>query len=102
MRAAAAAQPGRCSPSQLQVAIGDRQFIVFMIPHHSGAILMCREARIQDAELVQLCNEIKDAQRREIEQMNAIRARLESKPRTPPQRVHLGHARICNNRNHSY
>lgn len=67
-----------------QVAIGDRQFIASMVPHHSGAILMCREARVQDAELVQLCNEIKDAQRREIEQMDAIRARLESMPRNPP------------------
>ena len=61
-----------------QSAIGDRQFIASMIPHHSGAILMCREARIQDVELTKLCEEIKSAQRKEIEQMNAIRARLES------------------------
>jgi uncharacterized protein (DUF305 family) len=60
-----------------QSAIGDRQFIASMIPHHSGAILMCREAPIQDAELTKLCEEIAIAQRREIEQMNAIRARLE-------------------------
>ena len=48
-----------------------------MIPHHSGAILMCREARIQDVELIKLCEEIASAQRKEIEQMNAIQARLE-------------------------
>lgn len=60
-----------------QSAIGDSQFIASMIPHHSGAILMCREARIQDVELTKLCEEIASAQRREIEQMNAIRARLE-------------------------
>ena len=60
-----------------QSAIGDRQFIASMIPHHSGAILMCREARIQDVELIKLCEEIANAQRKEIEQMNAIRARLE-------------------------
>lgn len=60
-----------------QSAIGDIQFIASMILHHSGAILMCREARIQDVELIKLCEEITSAQRREIEQMNAIRARLE-------------------------
>ena len=64
-----------------QSAIGDRQFIASMVPHHSGAILMCREARLRDAELSKLCEEIARAQRREIEQMNAIRARLESKAR---------------------
>ncbi|WP_363318062.1 DUF305 domain-containing protein [Hydrogenophaga sp.] len=64
-----------------QSAIGDRQFIASMIPHHSGAILMCREARLTDLELIKLCEEIAGAQRREIEQMNAIRARLESRAR---------------------
>nr|WP_137917514.1 DUF305 domain-containing protein [Hydrogenophaga sp. 2FB] len=64
-----------------QSAIGDSQFIASMIPHHSGAILMCREARLRDVELTKLCEEIASAQRREIEQMNAIRARLESRAR---------------------
>lgn len=59
-----------------QTFIDDRQFIGSMIPHHSGAILMCREADIEDAELVQLCGEIIEAQRREIEQMEAIGRRL--------------------------
>lgn len=59
-----------------QTFIDDRQFIDFMIPHHSGAILMCSEADIEDAELVQLCGEIIEAQRREIEQMEAIGRRL--------------------------
>ena len=59
-----------------QTAIGDRQFIASMIPHHSGAILMCREAALEDAELVALCSQIETAQRREIEQMEAIQARL--------------------------
>lgn len=59
-----------------QTAIGDGQFIASMIPHHSGAILMCREATLKDAELIKLCEQISSGQRREIEQMNAIQARL--------------------------
>lgn len=63
-----------------QTPLGDTQFIASMIPHHSGAILMCREAQLQDAELKSLCAEISTGQRREIEQMNAIAARLTGKP----------------------
>lgn len=59
-----------------QTAVGDAQFIRSMIPHHSGAILMCREASISDAELAQLCGEIERAQREEIEQMQRIFDRL--------------------------
>lgn len=63
--------------TRLQVMIDDRQFIDSMIPHHSGAILMCREANLGDAELVALCSEIMAAQRSEIEQMESIRNRLD-------------------------
>lgn len=59
-----------------QSLIGDRQFIASMIPHHSGAILMCGEAKLTDPELIKLCGEISEGQRKEIEQMDAIRARL--------------------------
>ena len=59
-----------------QGLVGDRQFIASMIPHHSGAILMCREADLADRELVDLCGSIIAAQRGEIERMEAIRARL--------------------------
>lgn len=62
--------------TRAQAVIDDRQFIASMIPHHSGAILMCREASLSDPELVTLCGEITEAQRREISQMEAIRARL--------------------------
>ncbi|WP_108462827.1 DUF305 domain-containing protein [Devosia naphthalenivorans] len=62
--------------TRTQAFIDDRQFIDSMIPHHSGAILMCREADLKDSELVQLCGEIIEAQRREIEQMEAIGERL--------------------------
>ena len=58
-----------------QAGIGDVQFIRSMIPHHSGAILMCREARLTDPELAALCDQIRNGQRREIDQMEAILAR---------------------------
>lgn len=60
-----------------QALIDDQEFIASMIPHHSGAILMCREAQFADKELVDLCRQISVGQRKEIEQMNAIKARLE-------------------------
>ena len=59
-----------------QALIDDRQFIESMIPHHSGAILMCREADLKDPELAALCSDITGAQRSEITQMEEIRARL--------------------------
>jgi len=59
-----------------QAAIDDRQFIASMVPHHSGAILMCREAKLTDPELVSLCQNISRTQREEIEQMDRIAARL--------------------------
>ena len=62
--------------TRAQALIGDRQFIASMIPHHSGAILMCREARLSDPELVTLCGEITKAQREEITQMEKIAEKL--------------------------
>lgn len=59
-----------------QTLVGDRQFIASMIPHHSGAILMCRKSAITDPELLTLCSEISRGQRHEIDQMNAIEKRL--------------------------
>jgi uncharacterized protein (DUF305 family) len=47
-----------------------------MIPHHSGAILMCEEASIDDPEIVALCGQIISSQQAEIEQMEAILKRL--------------------------
>jgi uncharacterized protein (DUF305 family) len=55
-----------------QAAVGDREFLRSMIPHHSGAILMCREAAITDPDIVSLCKEIVESQEREIAQMTAI------------------------------
>jgi len=61
-----------------QTPIGDAQFTRSMIPHHSGAILMCREADIADGELRSLCETIEQGQREEIEQMKAILLRLQA------------------------
>jgi hypothetical protein len=60
-----------------QFPVGDTQFVRSMIPHHSGAILMCREAQLSDPELITLCEEIIAAQREEITQMETILSRLE-------------------------
>jgi hypothetical protein len=58
-----------------QALVGDREFLRSMIPHHSGAVLMCERARIQDPEIVSLCGRIIQSQTQEIEQMKAILAR---------------------------
>jgi hypothetical protein len=59
-----------------QAGIGDEQFVKSMIPHHSGAILMCDGAKLQDAELRQLCTGISAGQQAEIDQMRSILERL--------------------------
>lgn len=59
-----------------QTGIDDTQFIRSMIPHHSGAILMCEKAEIKDRELQQLCANITSGQQQEIDQMKAILNRL--------------------------
>ena len=61
-----------------QALVDNQQFVDSMIPHHSGAILMCREAKLTDPELRKLCDDIVKAQRAEITQMEAIAARLRS------------------------
>jgi uncharacterized protein (DUF305 family) len=59
-----------------QTAISDRQFLRSMIPHHSGAILMCNEASLQDRRILELCKSIVAGQQQEIDQMRAILADL--------------------------
>ena len=62
-----------------QTAIGDEQFIRSMIPHHAGAILMCHEASLRDKELKDLCGSIISSQQAEIDQMKAIKRRLDQR-----------------------
>jgi hypothetical protein len=58
-----------------QALVGDRQFLRSMIPHHSGAILMCERAKIRDPEIQDLCQQIIASQKQEIAQMKDILAR---------------------------
>ncbi len=55
-----------------QIGVGDKQFLRSMIPHHSGAILMCQKAKLTDPKLKQLCQDIIVAQKAEIAQMEAM------------------------------
>lgn len=59
-----------------QTFVGDTQLIKSMIPHHSAAITMCREASLTDRELRGICSEIIESQQREINEMNGILSRL--------------------------
>lgn len=68
---------GSFAATRAQALIDDRQFVDSMIPHHSGAILMCREAALGDPELVALCDDIMRTQRSEIEQMERIKVRID-------------------------
>lgn len=60
-----------------QAAVSDKQFLRSMIPHHAGAILMCEQAPIQDAEIKELCGNIISSQQAEIHLMKAKLQSLE-------------------------
>lgn len=75
MAGAAALFVASFAAMRTQAAIGDGEFLRAMIPHHSGAILMCEKAKISDPEIVALCRDIVQSQAREIEQMKAIAQR---------------------------
>jgi hypothetical protein len=55
-----------------QAVIGNEQFLRSMIPHHSGAILMCNRAAISDPAIRSLCQEIVRSQQEEIVQMKTL------------------------------
>ena len=54
-----------------QTAISDKEFLKSMIPHHAAAILMCKEASLQDPEIEKLCKNIISTQQSEIDFMKA-------------------------------
>jgi uncharacterized protein (DUF305 family) len=54
-----------------QALVGDTQFLKSMVPHHASAILMCEEARLEDADLQMLCQSIITSQQAEIDLMRA-------------------------------
>lgn len=59
-----------------QTAVGNVQFVKSMIPHHSGALLMCGNANLTDAKLKALCVRIIKGQQEEIDEMKLILAEL--------------------------
>ncbi len=58
-----------------QGLVGNRQFLRSMIPHHSGAILMCEKASLSDPQIKRLCDGIVEGQKAEIAEMKALLAR---------------------------
>lgn len=61
--------------ARTQTPVGDEQFLRSMIPHHSSAIVMCERSSITDPQIIDLCGEIVEAQKREIDEMKEILAR---------------------------
>jgi hypothetical protein len=59
-----------------QETVQDVSWMRAMIPHHSIAILTSERAEISDPRVRQLASEIIEAQRREIDEMNALIADL--------------------------
>ena len=62
-----------------QATVGDVSWMKAMIPHHSIAILTSERARISDPRVHALADEIIDAQRREIAEMQVLIADLEGR-----------------------
>lgn len=52
-----------------QVAISDKEFLKSMIPHHGGAVLMCKNSNLKDSEIKELCRSITSGQQSEIDFM---------------------------------
>ncbi|WP_018148995.1 DUF305 domain-containing protein [Henriciella marina] len=52
-----------------QATVGDRSYMKAMIPHHSIAIMTSERANIEDVRVRELADEIIQAQRREIKEM---------------------------------
>lgn len=55
-----------------QFMVDDGQFLRSMIPHHSSAIVMCEDSDIKDADIIELCDQIVETQKREIELMQRM------------------------------
>lgn len=62
-----------------QATVGDVAWMKAMIPHHSIAILVSERAKISDPRVRRLANRIIESQRREIAEMEALTAELESR-----------------------
>ena len=60
-----------------QTAVGDKQFMESMIPHHSSAILVSSQSDLTDPEVKELARQIIKSQEEEIAQMKKILERME-------------------------
>jgi len=58
-----------------QIGISDKEFLKSMIPHHAGALLMCKNSSLVDPEIKKLCKNISTSQQSEI---NFMKAKLKS------------------------
>lgn len=59
-----------------QTPIGDVQYMKAMIPHHSSAIMVSKQANIKDPEVKKLSEQIIQSQEKEIAEMEAMIDRL--------------------------
>jgi len=59
-----------------QVTVSDVDYMEGMIPHHSIAILTSERAQIKDVRVRELADEIIEAQRREIKEMEWLIAEI--------------------------
>ena len=80
--------------SRSQALVDDRAYMMGMIPHHSIAILTSERAEIDDPRVRELADEIIEAQRREIQEMewlindineNGIASESEARERPVPE-----------------
>jgi len=69
-----------------QATVEDIAWMKAMIPHHSIAILTSERARISDPRVRKLADEIIEAQRREISEMEVLIDDLEQRPPGAAQR----------------
>lgn len=61
-----------------QTFIADVEWMKAMIPHHSSAIMVSQKAHLKDPEAIKLAEEIIEAQKREIAEMQRMIYRLEN------------------------
>lgn len=59
-----------------QTPVGDVQYMKAMIPHHSSAIMVSKQADIKDPEVKKLSEQIIKSQEKEIAEMEKILSRL--------------------------
>ncbi|HEY0943909.1 MAG TPA: DUF305 domain-containing protein [Opitutaceae bacterium] len=66
-----------------QTPISDAQYMKAMIPHHSSAIMVSRNATLRDPKTQELAKAIIESQEREIAEMKAALARFETRGSSP-------------------